>query len=79
MSFRDDISKLVEPDYFKGGNDKQREHLNELVDAIRQMISSASRNTDPADDNNILIIDIIANSVVVTCCFTAYVTASNDL
>ncbi len=75
MSLRDDISKLLPPDYFVGGNNRQREKLNALVDAIRNMISSANNNVDPADDGatQTLLMTILANGMPANVVFTAYV------
>lgn len=46
MSLASDISNIPQPDQFSGGNDKQRAHLNELVDAVADIIQAANNNPD---------------------------------
>lgn len=56
MSFISEVQKLRTLDNFTGGNDKQRAHLNDIIDRINEMIKAA--NNDPQGGN------IVANSVI---------------
>jgi len=72
MSFITDIQKLPDLKEFEGGNNKQRDHLNALVKAIK-LIRDAANRAGNEKSPNVLQITVVANGAPVDGTFTAYV------
>lgn len=52
--FIDDLRKLKIPADFEGGNDKQRTKLNEIIDALDEILQAANRAAANAEDNTFI-------------------------
>jgi hypothetical protein len=69
--FIDDLAKMQKLESFAGGNNKQRDHLNKLVDAINGMITSAQREAKKTPE--LMTITTVANGAAVDVIYRAYV------
>lgn len=69
--FLDDIRKIPKIPYFQGGNDRQRAHLNQLVDALNSIRDASQRDPGP-ETPKVLTITTMANGATVDVIYTAY-------
>ncbi len=70
MNLKDGIRLLTVPKYFKGGNDKQRQHLNEIIDFLSQLVANAQISDEGIPKT--LRIKALANGQVTEVIFNAY-------
>jgi hypothetical protein len=69
--FIKDLQALAKLDPFTDGNDRQRAHLNALIDRINAMIDAANREPVGADSTITIWCNFNAGPTLVT--FKAYV------
>jgi hypothetical protein len=73
VSFISDIQKLQKVPPFEGGNERQRNKLNKVVDNQSAIIDAANRNADQKGAGATLLITVVANGGPTDVNFTAQI------